>query len=137
MLDSAMGKLLDQGLVGVMLVLFLIAIIYLQKRRDSDAEARLKESRETLLTAAETNRILSSIKDTLAGVAQSQTFLTATVQAIDANARSALASQTERDMRVERMIENASETIREIEGAAATNRGLLERGLSALEARGR
>lgn len=137
MLDSAMSKLLDQGLVGVMLVLFLIAIIYLQKRRDSDAEARLKESRETLLTAAETNRILASIKDTLAGVTQSQTFLTATVQAIDANARSALASQTERDQRVERMIEGNSDSIQKIEAAAGANKALLERALSALDARGR
>lgn len=122
-LDSAFTKLIDQGVIGIMVVLLLLGIIYLQRRRESDAEARLKESRETLVTAAETNRILAGIKESMTAVAQSQNFLTATVQTIDANARSALASQTERDARVERMIEANGEIIRDIKNAVADGRG--------------
>ncbi|MGY2052978.1 hypothetical protein [Methylobacterium sp. JK268] len=137
MLDTALAKLVDQGVIGIMVVLLLLGVIYLQKRRDSEAEARLKETRETLVTAAETNRILQGIKETLAAVAQSQTFLTATVQTIDANARSALSSQTERDQRVERMIEANGEIIRDINTAARENQALLKRALDVVDGRGR
>ena len=67
----------------------------------------------------------------------SQASLVSTVQTIDANARSSLASQTERDMRVERMIEDNGKTIRTIENAAAENKRLLEQALDALDQRGR
>ncbi|WP_018261871.1 hypothetical protein [Methylobacterium sp. WSM2598] len=137
MLDSALSKILEQGVTGALLVILLLAIGYLQRKRDSDAEARLKEARETLVTAAETNRVLSGIKDTLGGVAQSLNFLTVTVQTIDGNARSALASQTDRDQRVERMIEANGDVIRDIQAAAERNKGLIERAVSALEGRGR
>lgn len=136
-LDSALSKILEQGVTGALLVILLLAIGYLQRKRDSDAEARLKEARETLVTAAETNRVLSGIKDTLGGVAQSLNFLTVTVQTIDGNARSALASQTDRDQRVERMIEANGDVIRDIQAAAERNKGLIERAVSALEGRGR
>lgn len=125
-MDQALQKIAEQGVIGALLVVMLLVIAWLQKKRDEGAEARLKESREALVTAAETNRILSAIKDTLAGLTTSQANLNATVAMMDTFVRGTVDKQSLRDDRVERTIEANGTVIREIEEASRENGRLIE-----------
>ncbi|ACL61249.1 hypothetical protein [Methylobacterium nodulans] len=117
-MDGALQKIAEQGVVGALLVIMLIVIGYLQRKRDTEAEQRLKEARETLITTAETNRILGALKDAMTGLQQSQQSLITTVQTMDLWARGALDKQLLRDERVEKTIDAHTAALRELEDVA-------------------
>ncbi|ACL61023.1 hypothetical protein [Methylobacterium nodulans] len=124
-MEGALAKIAEQGVVGALLVIMLLVIGYLQRKRDAEAEQRLKEARETLLTTAETNRVLAALKDTMAVLQQSQQSLITTVQTMDLWARSALDKQITRDERVEKTIDAHAGALRELEDVARDSNRLI------------
>lgn len=133
MLDEALKSLIGQGVVGAMLVLLILAVVYLQKRRDSDGEARLKDTRENLISAAETNRVLGVMNTAVSGLNQSMASLCSTVQLLHSDTKSAMDHNRQRDDRVERMIETNGELIRSIENVVKENSRLIERANARLD----
>ena len=132
-MDEALKTLAGQGVIGAMMVLLLFAIIYLQKKRDSEGEARLKETRETLQEAGETIRVVGQFRDTVVGLSTSMNSLTVTVQTMHADIKSAREQNKQRDDRVEAMIERNGGYIREIESVVRENNRLIERAKTQLD----
>ena len=78
-MEKAFEVLLGQGGVnGAFLVLFMLCIIYLQKKRDAESAGRLTDARELLTTVADVNKALLALRDSVGGVAQSLSSLTVT-----------------------------------------------------------
>jgi methyl-accepting chemotaxis protein len=116
MLDRALEALLAAGGVnGIFLVLFLLCIIYLQSKRDTESAGRLSDARELLTTAADVNRALTVLRDSVGGVAQSQTTLTTTIQTMHADSAAYREASRERDRRVEEMIGESAKLVRSIQ----------------------
>lgn len=114
-MEQALTKIGEQGLAGALLVLFALAIVYLNKKREDTAEERLKESKEALLTIAAANTIMVSLKDAVSGLSTTLAALNSTVQTMHSENKAALDQARERDVRVERMIEATAETTRDLE----------------------
>ncbi|GLS45176.1 hypothetical protein [Methylobacterium brachythecii] len=104
-MEAALKTLADQGVAGALLVLFLGAIVYLNKKREESSDARLKDTKEQLVVTAETNHTLATLKDAVSGVASSITTISLNMSAMHADNRSALDRMNSRDERIERMIE--------------------------------
>jgi methyl-accepting chemotaxis protein len=116
MLDRALEALLAAGGVnGIFLVLFLLCIIYLQGKRDTESAGRLSDARELLTTAADVNRALATLRDSVGGVAQGLTSLTVTVQTMHSDSTAYRETARERDRRVEEMIGESSKLVRSIQ----------------------
>lgn len=116
-MEQALSKIGEQGLAGALLVLFALAIVYLNKKREDTAEDRLKESKEALLTIAAANTIMVSLKEAVAGLSTTLAALNSTVQTMHSENKAALDQARERDMRVERRIEETAESARDLETA--------------------
>ena len=115
-MEKAFEVLLGQGGVnGAFLVLFLLCIIYLQSKRDTESAARLEDARELLTTAAGVNQALSTLRDSVGGVAQGLTSLAATVQTMHSDSAAYREASRERDKRVEEMIAESSRLVRSIQ----------------------
>lgn len=132
-MEDALKTLAGQGVIGAMMVLLLLAVVYLQKKRDGDSEARLKDTRESLHEAAETTRIVGGFRDTVAGLTQGMTSLTVTVQNMHSDIRGAREANQTRDNRVEAMIERNGSLIKDIESVVKENNRLIERSNVALD----
>lgn len=116
-MEQAFGVLAQHGLAGAIIILCVLAIVALSNRVNGISEKRLTENRETLLTIAEVNRTLASLKDAVAGLSTSLSTLTSTTQTMQADSRAALGqSQQVRD-RIERQLELNGEHIRAIRNA--------------------
>ena len=118
-MEKAFDVLLNQGVLGALLVLFLIAIVSLQNKRDKESDGRLKDARELLTTIAEVNRALTALRDSVGGVAQSLTSLIVTVQSIHADTNAHREANRERDRRVEATIEDSRRLVKSIEESAS------------------
>lgn len=116
-MEQALSKIGEQGLTGALLVLFMLAIVYLNKKRDDTAEERLKESKEALLTIAAANTIMASLKEAVTGLSTTLAALNSTVQTMHSENKAALDQARERDTRVERRIEETAEMARDLETA--------------------
>lgn len=114
-MEQALTKIGEQGLAGALLVLFALAIVYLNKKREDTAEERLKESKEALLTIAAANTIMVSLKEAVSGLSTTLAALNSTVQTMHSENKAALDQARERDVRVERMIEATAKTTRDLE----------------------
>lgn len=114
-MEQALSKIGEQGLAGALLVLFALAIVYLNKKREDTAEDRLKESKEALLTIAAANTIMVSLKEAVSGLSTTLAALNSTVQTMHSENKAALDQARDRDARVERMIEATAETTRDLE----------------------
>jgi uncharacterized protein (DUF1800 family) len=111
-MDKLVEILAGQGLAGAMLVMLILAVKYLQGKRDDDGEARLADSRDMLKTQHEMNLAVGKMTDAVVGLKEALTSLTITVQNSHSENKTALEVTRERDNRVERMIEANGEVIR-------------------------
>jgi hypothetical protein len=125
-MEAVTKVLSEQGLAGAFLLVLLLAIGYLQRKRDDDSESRLKDSRETLLTVSEMNRLVGGLKDAVAGLNQNLASLTSTVQTLHSDTRQATEFNRVRDERVERMIESNGEIIRDTQGTVKQAANVLQ-----------
>lgn len=116
-MEQALSNIAEQGLTGALLVLFMLAIVYLNKKRDDTAEERLKESKEALLTIAAANTIMASLKEAVTGLSTTLAALNSTVQTMHSENKAALDQARERDTRVEGRINETAEMARDLESA--------------------
>lgn len=116
-MEQAFGVLTQHGLAGAIIILCVLAIVALSNRLNGVSEKRLTENRETLLTIAEVNRTLSSLKDAVAGLSTSLSALTSTVQTMQADSRAALGQTQQVRDRIERQIDQNGEHLRAIRSA--------------------
>jgi methyl-accepting chemotaxis protein len=115
-MEKAFEVLLGQGGVnGAFLVLFMLCIIYLQKKRDAESAGRLTDARELLTTVADVNKALLALRDSVGGVAQSLSSLTVTTQTMHSDSLAYREASRERDRRVEATIEDSRKLVRTIE----------------------
>lgn len=114
-MEQALSKIGEQGLTGALLVLALLAVIWLGKKLEANAEERLKESKEALLTIAAANQIMATLKDAVSGLATTLAALNSTVQTMHTENKSALEQARERDTRFEKQIEGVDEAIGEMD----------------------
>lgn len=113
-MEAALKILGEQGLAGALLVLALGAIVYLNKKREDVADARLADTRELLTIVADVNQNLRAMKEAVSGLSTSLASLTTTIQTMQSDSRSSLTQTQEARARIERMIEANSEAIRTI-----------------------
>lgn len=115
-MEKAFDVLLGQGGVnGAFLVLFMLCIIYLQKKRDAESAGRLTDARELLTTVAEVNKALLALRENVGGVAQSLAALTIATQTMHSDSMAYREASRERDRRVEATIEDSRRLVRSIE----------------------
>lgn len=113
-MEAALKLIGEQGLAGALLVVALAAIVYLNKKREDVADARLADTRELLTIIADVNQNLRAMKEAVAGLSTSLAALTSTIQTMQADSRAALNETQQVRTRIERMIEANSEAIRDI-----------------------
>ena len=116
-MEQALTKIGENGLAGALLVLSICAIIWLNNRMQTVSDARLTDTREALMIMAKNNEVMAALKDAVTGLTTSLAALSATVQTMHADSKSALEQTRTRDDRVERMIEENGKVIREVENA--------------------
>lgn len=115
MTEDAIKELIRSGLLGCLLVLALGAVVYLQKKRDAEGAERLQDMRNAVLTAAETNNLLTQMKEAITGLVSGNAGNATTLSTIHATVAANHAAMRDRDDRVERLIEKNGEVVGRIE----------------------